>query len=862
MKDSNLDKNNDASAFNALSLGAVKGLFRSIKEAFRSGSDNLSELLLDKMHNPAPRSALFPYRFYSKKESLYYLDEQIAGFTFACEPVVGIEPNIYKQISMLFDDQLPFGGVVEVLLLASDNIEDPLARWSEGRTGDDGIFSKLENYRKNFITEFNKKEDINFKHRDYKLFISYANNLHKKEDATHILKFKDRLKTVLAGLGCKPRLLEPKEFISLVKELTNYPDYKESNYSELISISDQIIDTGNNLLVGPNGVMNKDGQYLTRVYEVTNYPKLDENMGEDGFSIAQMVGMLGDSESDYMQIPARFAICYAISHEIKETHQEAIRKKGEMIINQPRYLERFNRVLAEESKEWNQIISNNLKNRERFLRSSFLVMLTAKAKKIDYAETSLMGLWRKRDFTIKPLTNFYLPGLLSFCPFLNKTGLGSLLKKFNIKKTILSSEPKALLPIHGEWKGSTTGGMLLSGRLGQLFTWNNFEGANNYNAVVIGETGSGKTVFLQELVISHLSRGTKVFVVELGRGFEKLCNILSGDHIVFGADSKICLNPFIGIPESEEYNPEIEDDESKEQIGQDSLNYVKKIVQKMAAPMHGTTDLQNASLSRAISRVWDRHKKKTTIDKIIEELEKGDQNDLDLSKQLFDFSSKGNYGRFFIGENAVKFDKQLTVMEFDNLREFPELGGVIMQMLAVQIVQQVYMGDRNQKFIMLFDEAWYALENFPFFLASMAKTVRKYNGGLILGTQSFEHFYGDGESKEGMADTARRSVAQSCGWKLMLKQSPESCDALLKMRVSDGIIDAISKLETLQNQYSEILIYESNKQYFVCRLMLDEYSQILYSSTPEVFAAVEKYKKEGMETGLAVERVMKEIYKK
>ena len=200
-------------------------------------------------------------------------------------------------------------------------------------------------------------------------------------------------------------------------------------------------------------------------------------------------------------------------------------------------------------------------------------------------------------------------------------------------------------------------------------------------------------------------------------------------------------------------------------------------------------------------------------------------------------------------------------MEFDDLREFPELGGVIMQMLAVQIVQQVYSGDRSQKFIILLDEAWYALENFPFFLASMAKTVRKYNGALVLGTQSFEHFYGDGESTSGgLADTARRSVAQSCGWKAMLKQSPESCDALQKMKVRDGIINNIAKLETIKGEYSEILIYESNKQYFISRLMLDPYSQVLYSSTPEIYAKVNQYKEAGMNTGDAVEKVMKEVY--
>ena len=158
---------------------SAKGLFATIKEGFRTNTKNLSEVLLDKMHNPTPRSELFPYRLYNKKESLYYLDGNIAGFTFLCDPIVGIEDSIYKQISMLFDDQLPYGGVIEVLLLASDNIEGQIKKWQQGKVQDEEIFAKLGKYRTDYIKEFNKREDVNFKHRDYKLFISYANNLDK-----------------------------------------------------------------------------------------------------------------------------------------------------------------------------------------------------------------------------------------------------------------------------------------------------------------------------------------------------------------------------------------------------------------------------------------------------------------------------------------------------------------------------------------------------------------------------------------------------------------------------------------------------------------------------------------------------------
>ena len=142
---------------------SARGLFATIKEGFRTNTKDLSEVLLDKIHNPTPRSELFPYRFYNKSESLYYLDGNIAGFTFLCDPIVGIEDSAYKQISMLFDDQLPFGGVIEVLLLASDNIEGQIERWRQGKVQKEEIFAKLEKYRTDYINEFNQREDVNFK---------------------------------------------------------------------------------------------------------------------------------------------------------------------------------------------------------------------------------------------------------------------------------------------------------------------------------------------------------------------------------------------------------------------------------------------------------------------------------------------------------------------------------------------------------------------------------------------------------------------------------------------------------------------------------------------------------------------------
>ena len=80
-------------------------------------------------------------------------------------------------------------------------------------------------------------------------------------------------------------------------------DYKQKTYSEYEKISDQIIDTGNNLLVEPDGVKNKDKKYHSKVYEVISFPKtVTYNVNKieyDIWSINEMANLLGDNESDF-----------------------------------------------------------------------------------------------------------------------------------------------------------------------------------------------------------------------------------------------------------------------------------------------------------------------------------------------------------------------------------------------------------------------------------------------------------------------------------------------------------------------------------------------------------------------------------
>ena len=874
-------------------LKSAATLTKDFVSSINAGDHKFVDNILSSVNNPTPKSKLFPYTYFDKEKKLFFCDvathnNTMTGFIVSCDPIVGIDSNVYKQLSLLFDDQLPLNGVMQVLLIASDDIDGVLKRWGDKRVREEGVYEKLSSYKIKHYHDYNAIKDNNFKHRNYKLYFFYSEIAQNKQaskskakinssaQSRNIIAFKNKLWPILDAIGVNPQDIDEPEFLSLVKEIINYPEFRENSFNPLMPLGDQITDLSTNLLVEDDRILHSGGEFITKCYQVKIFP-------ETGFNIGRIIDLFG-SEQDNMQIPTRFCLSYMIANNLPDSKQEGLKAKGDLVLKQANSgIASFTSGIADEAKEWHVIKEDNIKRQEKFLTTSLVITITAKNDEIDKCEQSLISLWRKSDMVLKSSKYFQLPSLLSICPFLPAAGLLPIMKNFDLARTALSSEPKALMPIIGEWKGSPNSGMLLTGRRGQLFAWNSFERGSNYNVSVVGESGSGKSVFLQEFVTSHLALGSKVFVIDIGRSFEKTCKILQGDFIHFGSGSKISVNPFLDIPDNdqqikldaesydtnqsgtnhsgtEQYNPNHKTYEAD--LTSDSLNMLKFIVRKMVAPKAGTTDYQDALIAMAIADTWNQYKNETTIDKLAENLAKRGDRGKDLSVMLFEYTGRGSYGRFFAGNSNVKFNKDLTVLEFEELRERPDLGAVIMQMLSIQIVQQVYLGDRKQKFIILFDEAWYALLHFPHLLASMAKTVRKYNGSLVLGTQSLTDYFGSGGDSLSSDDKARATIMENLSWQVFLKQKADSAERASKIGLDKTHISLIKSLETIRNRYSESLIYQSDKEYFIGRLMLDPFSETLYSSSPEMFSRVNNLINQGCSTADAVEQVMRQVHDK
>src|SRR3546814_17429047 len=116
------------------------------------------------------------------------------------------------------------------------------------------------------------------------------------------------------------------------------------------------------------------------------------------------------------------------------------------------------------------------------------------------------------------------------------------LKRF---RTMLTTTVANIAPLQGEYNGGLIPHMLLLGRRGQPFFWSPFENtAGNHNVAVFGKSGSGKSVFLQEMTSALVGAGAKDLVIDDGRSFDNSRQLPNGQVARVTMSPGFCLNPF------------------------------------------------------------------------------------------------------------------------------------------------------------------------------------------------------------------------------------------------------------------------------------------------------------------------------
>ena len=405
--------------------------------------------------------------------------------------------------------------------------------------------------------------------------------------------------------------------------------------------------------------------------------------------------------------------------------------------------------------------------------------------------------------------------------------------------------------------------MILSGRRGQSLFWAPFgkallpqtspQSQENFNLCVAGVPGSGKSVFLQEIMLSTLGVGGSVFVLDYGKSFKRTCQILGGNYIEFDPKDPISLNPFSEIPEGSDTPDDVE-------ARDDALRGLGVLLPTMACPTLGADDKQSAMLQKALHAVWNKKKSHAEVTDISNWLLKREETYAkDLGNQLFPFTREGIYGKFFEGPAGISLNSNIVVIETDNLRSAPALMAVIVQMMIVHINRTMVRSSRNLPKLIMIDEAWKLLQGKTSgaFIDEATRIARKYKGSISLATQQLTDYF---REEGGAAEKAFENSA----WKAVLKQNPES---LLAMRANpklESFVKSEFDLRLLQSvhsnppHYSEVALFGPEVRGVVGRLRLDPFTLLLTSTNAEDYQALEEKTSQGMTISNAIEAVLKE----
>lgn len=767
-------------------------------------------------------SSLLPALAYSPEDKFFYLDKNALGFGYICSPLTGGDERVADRLNNLLNLAWPTETILQFCLWAGPDLR---AERIVLPVHDDlpEIFTESREGRVEFLRQATREpldsSGLRLRHIQVvvtaRLPLAYGEPT--ESDQKRAGDLRDAALESLKATGLDVQIMTAADYLRIMETIFNWsPDaawrYNEENaYDQHRLLREQIADYNTSLVVHRDRL--ELGGKAVKVLSPKRLPDSSFFGVAGHFLMDPVAGARGIRENALIS-----AAVYIPDTEAKRGKLE---KERQWVANQAygpllKYVPR----LAKKKQSYD-VLFEALDRGDLLVRIALSVVLFCEPGTESAAVANCQAFWRESGFQLLEDRFITLPLFLNALPLGAEPEAVSMLNRYH---TMGSRQALIFLPVFGSWQGTATPVLQFVGRDGQLMFFDLFDSSSNYNAVIAAQSGSGKSFLTNEIIMQYLSLGGRCWVLDIGRSYEKLAKLLGENFLVFDPGSDICLNPFSLV---EDYNEE--------------GDVLASLVAMMAAPTEALTDFQTAGLQRVLRHVWETEGREMSIDSLAQALKSEDDGRLrDIGEQLYPFTTKGEYGRFFNGKNNVDFQGRLIVIELEELRGRKQLQQVVLMQLIYQIQQNMYLGQRDRRKLVIIDEAWDLLTqgNVAQFIEHGFRRFRKYGGSAIVVTQSVNDLY---NSKSGEA------IAENSAFKLLLGQTREAIARLSSSKRIDLGQYGYSMLKTVHTmpgRYSEVAILaEGNLG--VGRLYVEPYKKVLYSTKAEDVYAVQRWQEQG-----------------
>lgn len=789
---------------------------------------------------------LWPVSYCEEKE-FYFMESpgedkrSYIGYSFLCEPLPGFNEKTIAKLQALFTQPFPAGSYMHLMLYKSPDVQPYINRMMTLRNDEEDvlpILKEMMNSRGDFIHSVTDKPISraakSYVHNallqvDVKIPIAAKYGAPSDLDVDGCNELKIGIRQVLETCGLRVSNLDPENLLRFFGTLLNWSKtsaWKDINplWDKNVPIRDQVKDGDSIVEIHKNYL--KIGEKYLRILTPRRLPQ-DHQFFITGTLFGDPMTGKGISQNVAYSMVCHFPDSELSKAEVAKKHASIkYQAFGPMLKWFPEIGRRLEAL---------DIMQDALAAGDRPVQIFPSIFLYASTEDEMIAATSNVKTSFREKGWIMVDDNFIQTSLLlNQLPFGADPASQKFLGRYG---TVASRHAVEFLPLVSEWKGTGSPALTLFSRNNQLMTLDLYDSNTNYNAVIAAASGSGKSFFANELICSYLSMGSQFFVIDVGRSYKNLCEEMGGQFIEFTEDSNICLNPFSFI----------------ENFDEDCESLVGTLV-AMVQENEELSDPQLAALRIALGEVWAERGKKSEIDHVAEKLRNNsDQRARDIGNQLFAFTSKGPYGKWFVGEASVDFSNAFTCLELEELKAKPPLQRVVLLMLISQIQYAMYLGGTSKRKFLVIDEAWELLSHpsIAKFIEGGYRKFRKYRGSAIVITQNINDLYGSASGK---------AIADNSAFKLLLGQNAEAIEQVKKegrLAIGDWGYEMLKSVHTLKGEYSEIFIYYQEGM-GIGRLIVPPFNRILYSTAPDDRNDVNKYVAQGCTVGEAINRIVRD----
>lgn len=360
---------------------------------------------------------------------------------------------------------------------------------------------------------------------------------------------------------------------------------------------------------------------------------------------------------------------------------------------------------------------------------------------------------------------------------------------------------------------------LFSTRHGTMYNFapHDFTNLNNFNMMIAGSSGSGKSVATNLILLQKMAGGARCVGIDIGGSYYKLCHVLGGNYLTMDLDNDRNRMNFLYAPPGSI--------PGEEEIIQNALLVERMVIENDQDQLPKEDRML---LTECIRQAYQA-KVARGEEVILSDVQKilanqSSPNAKSLGNRLRIWCKGGSYGNLFDGTSMVTARNPFTVFDFTRRKDDRDVGPVTM-MVAIRFAQTMTREFAAQDKIFFIDEGWNLMAS-PIcakFLEEAARTYRKYGIALMFISQGITE-WGSLKNSEAIRD----SISTFFLFKLSANVAEET---VRYIQGHEGDLLALRSLVTEPGQFSQCYMIQRRTQ-GTRRLILElTMPPLLYATT-------------------------------